>query len=98
MLALSLSVVTICDIIRHSNRPKFGSAAAQRRTANGPNLPACIAFSSSLRFIPNLRRCNGADVPRSFSSNASFLDHLRPFYDVVLDKLFEFVRRAGHDL
>ena len=37
---------------------------------NGPNSPACIAFSSSLSFTASLRTRKASDVLRSFSSNA----------------------------
>src|SRR6476620_1184179 len=35
---------------------------------------------------------------RSFRSNAGLLHHLGPFYNFVLDKLLELIRRAGYDL
>ena len=54
-----------------------------------------IAIDHYLQF--RFRGCGSASVSRSFSSDASFLNDLRPFFDIFLHELFQFVGRAGYD-
>ena len=54
-----------------------------------------IAINHYLQF--RFRGCGSASVSHSFSSDASFLNDLRPFFDIFLHELFQFVGRAGYD-